>query len=100
MDSPGTSRAEKIRKGFLDEATVEEITERTDDISEFGAKFFGSRPPTKAEVCVRQPDHWQAPPHQAPDGAQLLTGMLVVGIVTGHGVMRAYRGWSEKKGTA
>jgi len=91
MDPPEGSRADKFRKRFMDKDTLETITDVTDGASETGAKYFGPRPPSKAEVCVPKPTHWEAPPQQSADGSQALTGMLVVGIMIGHGVMRLHR---------
>ena len=97
-DAPEASRVDKVRKRLFDKEVLPDLTDVTEKAGRAGLDLLSGSPPTgKAEVCVPQPIKMYTTPHQGVDGGQILTGMLVVGLVIGEGTKRAYRMTTELK---
>ena len=89
-DAPGASRIDKVRNKLLDKENLGDLTDVTDHAGDVGYKLLlGPRPTGQAEVQAPQPA-WHRPPHQALDGGQALTAMLVTGLLVGEGLKRVY----------
>lgn len=97
-DGPSPSLLDKARKKAADKEFMDDLFDVADKGGKAGGDLvLGPVGSAKAEVCVPNPVHWEKTPHQLPDGGQVLTGMLVVGLMIGHGTMRAHHMWSERK---
>lgn len=78
---------DKLEKGLLEKDTLDNLHDVTKQTGkDAGNLIFGPRGPTYAEVCVPTPTKEHLIPGPGMDGGELITGMLVAGIVIGEGV--------------
>lgn len=101
MDAPGASNMDRARKDFMDADFLEDSIDAFEYNGREGLDIMPSdRPNAKAEVCVPMPTKEHLVQGPGMDGGELMTGMLVAGIMIGHGVMKARdmrTEWKERR---